>query len=91
MGFDDNRVNIAALMQTHGNVNRAVDVLLTNPPAPYVDASSNTNSAAAAATIPSVPDSTTESINDVGGGSNGDDDGANEEIGDKDKVEKKND
>jgi ubiquilin len=34
MGFDDNRVNVVALQQTHGNVNRAVDMLLTNPPAP---------------------------------------------------------
>ena len=32
MGFDDNRVNIPALVQTHGNVNRAIDMLLTNPP-----------------------------------------------------------
>jgi len=34
MGFDDNQVNIPALVQTHGNVNRAIDMLLTNPPAP---------------------------------------------------------
>jgi len=31
MGFDDNQANIRALTQTHGNVNRAVDVLLTAP------------------------------------------------------------
>mmetsp|Transcript_23423 Transcript_23423/g.34266 ORF Transcript_23423/g.34266 Transcript_23423/m.34266 type:complete len:153 (+) Transcript_23423:3-461(+) len=34
MGFDDNQVNIAALVATHGNVNRAIDMLLTDPPAP---------------------------------------------------------
>jgi ubiquilin len=32
MGFDDNRANIAALTQTHGNVNRAIDILFSNPP-----------------------------------------------------------
>lgn len=36
MGFDDNPINISALLQTHGNVNRAIDVLLTDPPAPHV-------------------------------------------------------
>lgn len=34
MGFDDNQVNITALTQTHGNVNRAIDILFANPPAP---------------------------------------------------------
>jgi len=32
MGFDDNQANIRALTQTHGNVNRAVDVLFSSPP-----------------------------------------------------------
>lgn len=32
MGFDDNVANLAVLEQTHGNVNRAIDLLLTNPP-----------------------------------------------------------
>jgi ubiquilin len=32
MGFDDNIANLAVLEQTHGNVNRAIDLLLTNPP-----------------------------------------------------------
>mmetsp|Transcript_5235 Transcript_5235/g.9973 ORF Transcript_5235/g.9973 Transcript_5235/m.9973 type:complete len:589 (-) Transcript_5235:76-1842(-) len=32
MGFDDNVANIAVLEQTHGNVNRAIDLLLTSPP-----------------------------------------------------------
>lgn len=39
MGFDDNLVNIMALAQTHGNVNRAIDMLLTNPPTPVQNAS----------------------------------------------------
>merc|ERR1719491_2571996 len=36
MGFDDNQVNIRALTQTHGNVNRAVDVLFSTPPSTTV-------------------------------------------------------
>ena len=58
MGFDDNRVNIPALVQTHGNVNRAIDMLLTNPtPAPAL-----LNSA-------SIP----ASVGDVGSGNAGGD------------------
>merc|ERR1712038_484833 len=56
MGFDDNRVNIAALMQTHGNVNRAIDVLLTNPPAPIPD---ETSSSSGASSTPSTTNATT--------------------------------
>jgi len=60
MGFDDNRVNIAALMQTHGNVNRAVDMLLTNPPAPIPDNTSTTtnNNVSTASTAISSPSTT---------------------------------
>jgi len=43
MGFDDNRVNIPALQATHGNVNRAIDLLLTNPPAAQTSAPPTTN------------------------------------------------
>merc|ERR1712232_691136 len=32
MGFDDNVSNIRVLEQTHGNVNRAIDILLSSPP-----------------------------------------------------------
>ena len=32
MGVDDNRMNIAALIQTQGNVNPAIGLLLTNLP-----------------------------------------------------------
>ena len=42
MGFDDNVANLQALSQTHGNVNRAVDVLLMGPPT----SSTNNNTAA---------------------------------------------
>lgn len=31
MGFDNNEINIQALTRTHGNVNRAVDLLFTDP------------------------------------------------------------
>merc|ERR1712038_1176225 len=55
MGFDDNVVNIRALEQTHGNVNRAVDVLLTGPP---IDTSTNQSG-------PSNTSSTSEGENDV--------------------------
>jgi UBA/TS-N domain./Ubiquitin family. len=49
MGFDDNVANLAALEQTHGNVNRAIDLLLTSPPTAAAsnhvdpDASNDTN------------------------------------------------
>jgi len=58
MGFDDNRVNIPALIQTHGNVNRAIDMLLTNPPAPMQ-----------AAVTPASPDADGDAENTVEGAS----------------------
>lgn len=52
MGFDNNEINIRALTQTHGNVNRAVDLLFTDSsfqsttastPAPTANVSSNSD------------------------------------------------
>lgn len=43
MGFDDNEANIRALTQTHGNVNRAVDVLFSAPPSTNTQSSEQTD------------------------------------------------
>jgi len=83
MGFDDNRVNIAALQQTHGNVNRAVDVLLTNPPPP-AQIQDVGESTALASSIPATPNDTTN------GDATGGDDNA-EDVVDKNEDDKKND
>merc|ERR1712154_374210 len=64
MGFDDNRVNIAALTQTHGNVNRAIDVLLTNPPAPIPDETSSSNTSSAPSTTNGATSEESEDIVD---------------------------
>ena len=45
MGFDDNEVNIRTLTETHGNVNRAIDILLTNPPPPPPTSSTSSSAA----------------------------------------------
>jgi ubiquilin len=39
MGFDDEQQCLAVLQQNHGNLNRAVDVLLMGPPSPSAPAS----------------------------------------------------
>lgn len=43
MGFDDEQANLAALQAAHGNLNRAVDQLLSAPPAPSPAPAGNTN------------------------------------------------
>lgn len=48
MGFDNNEINIRALTQTHGNVNRAVDLLFTDPSFQATDGSPAPASASAA-------------------------------------------
>ncbi len=78
MGFDDNRVNIPALQMTHGNVNRAIDLLLTNPPAPVLNPSSTLSSAS-----PTID-------NRAPGSSNTDDNDVQDTV-EKDATEKKND
>lgn len=64
MGFDNNETNIRALTQTHGNVNRAVDLLFTDPlfqsttastPAPAANASSNLDSTTNESSASSAP------------------------------------
>eukprot|EP00957_Ditylum_brightwellii_P007015 530645-Ditylum_brightwellii.AAC.1 len=44
MGFNNNQANIATLVQTHRNVNHAMDMLLTNPPATIVQKAIQLNS-----------------------------------------------
>uniref|UniRef100_A0A7S3VGM9 Ubiquilin n=1 Tax=Chaetoceros debilis TaxID=122233 RepID=A0A7S3VGM9_9STRA len=85
MGFDDNQVNIPALIQTHGNVNRAIDMLLTNPPAPAVATSSVPP--AFAATPTSLSASTTQSPAPTTHEAEAEVENAKE----KDSTEKKND
>merc|ERR1712154_631044 len=58
MGFDNNEINIRALTQTHGNVNRAVDLLFTDPsfqstaaaPAPASNEDTTTNESSSSTT-----------------------------------------
>jgi len=73
MGFDDNEANISALTQTHGNVNRSVDVLFSSPP-----------STAAAVEPSAVADvSSTPDEHSGGSGRNNSADDATNEGGDK--------
>ena len=88
MGFDDNRVNIAALMQTHGNVNRAIDVLFTNPPAPIPERATNGGGGDGGDGGDTINHNVAATSST---GSNDDSNSNNDEIADKDKVEKKND
>jgi len=76
MGFDDNVANLQALSQTHGNVNRAVDVLLMGPP---TSSTSNNTAAAPASEVLTNPNGNNESST----GSN--DASASSEDGPKDK------
>ena len=77
MGFTDRSANIRALSSAHGNVNRAIEILLENPP--EMDDS------------PQVA-ATDGSVNDVAGDvSQSDGDEAGEASGPKDSSEKKND
>jgi len=70
MGFDDEQRNIQILRQVHGNVNRAVDELLSSPPpAPSEPAAPVAAEAAPASTEtnpdpPSAPKDATEKKND---------------------------
>ena len=76
MGFDDDATNIRVLEQNHGNVNRAIDFLLTQPmPAP-------------APAAPAAPAASTESSSGGDGGGSTD---ANDEGGEKGEEAKKND
>ncbi len=78
MGFTDRSANIRALSSAHGNVNRAIEILLENPP--EMDDSLQV----------AAPDG---SGNDVAGGVSQSDsnDGPGEASGPKDSSEKKND
>jgi len=74
MGFDDNQINIRALTQTHGNVNRAVDVLLTGPPL--------TSESPQPSNTSSIPDGASAGVNSDSGADNSASEGS-EESGDK--------
>ncbi len=89
MGFDDNQVNIAALTQTHGNVNRAIDILFSNPPAP-AQASPPTppDSTMATPQAESTPMAGIDSNHESNEGGAGD---SSENVTPKDAAEKKND
>jgi len=76
MGFDDNEINIRALTQTHGNVNRAVDVLLTGPPLAAAAESSGVSNTS------STPDGASAGGNSDSGGGNSASEASNES-GDK--------
>lgn len=76
MGFDDNAANIRALTETHGNVNRAVDFLFSNPP-------STANVVEASVTSDGSPTSTSDGPSDDGGSGNSSTDDIPKEAGDK--------
>jgi ubiquilin len=76
MGFTDRSANIRALSSAHGNVNRAIEILLESPP-------EMADSSEVAATD--------ETGDDVGAVSQGDNDGAGASSMPKDSSEKKND
>ena len=58
MGFDDELANLAALQQTHGNLNRAVDQLLMGPPS-STTVPTPTSSSSAPSPAPLAPTTTT--------------------------------
>ena len=76
MGFTDRSANIRALSSAHGNVNRAIEILLENPP----EMADSSEVVAADGTG-----------DDVGAVSQADNDGAGESSVPKDCSEKKND
>lgn len=85
MGFDDELANVAALEAVGGNVNRAVDRLLSQPPA--------TASAAATSHVATTSDSSTETTTADAGDHNSSNnaDAPEPPAPPKDATEKKND
>ncbi|KAL9183438.1 hypothetical protein ACHAXT_004294, partial [Thalassiosira profunda] len=83
MGFTDRSANIRALTTSHGNVNRAVEILLESPPEMGGSAESTAEGAGDGATA-----AATESQPDAGGN---EDAAAGESSEPKDTTEKKND
>ena len=75
MGFTDRTANISALVSGHGNVNRAIEILLEGPPAPAAPAAETSNVAGG---------------NVASDGGHADETGGESE-GPKDTTEKKND
>ena len=59
MGFDDEQRSLAALQQTGGNLNRAVDVLLSGDIPAAVPANTTANTTAASGGAPAQPPTTT--------------------------------
>ena len=78
MGFTDRSANIRALTTSHGNVNRAIEILLENPPEM---GDGDTSEPAAVAEGAGTNDA---AVGDV-------DEGAGESLGPKGSTEKKND
>jgi ubiquilin len=76
MGFTDRSANIRALTSTSGNVNRAIEVLLENPPA---------NSSDDVVAADGTGDGVADTVNSADNG------GAEESSSPKDSSEKKND
>ena len=79
MGFTDRSSNIRALTSSHGNVNRAIEILLESPPEMGGDSSEETN------------DGTADSGEGAAPSGNTDDNDAPENTEPKESGEKKND
>lgn len=80
MGFTDRSSNIRALTSSHGNVNRAIEILLESPPEMGGDTSGEANDEAADSGEAAVPSGNTD-----------DNDAAPENTEPKESGEKKND
>jgi ubiquilin len=69
MGFTDRSANIQALTSSHGNVNRAIEILLENPPEMgSSDSAADSNNAEAAAESNQAAVDDTAANNETGGG-----------------------
>ena len=80
MGFTDRSSNIRALTSSHGNVNRAIEILLESPPEMGGDTSGEANDETADSGEAAAPSGNTD-----------DNDAAPENTEPKESGEKKND